>query len=319
MGNRKTNISQRNRYSKKISFALILLGLSLIYTFTAAKAWSATITTINGDKTTVENIKVSTNKQNNILNSIFIGPVAEHIYYGEEMNGPSDSESGMLYGVELGYTTKFINPGMVPTFVGIASKLLFGRLTYDGHYFSGEPVTYKHNDSIYDIEIKFGFLNNLYNVSSKKIGHNYWSIYTIIGDRYWHRSVVEENYHTGYIGIGSSFAYAFSPQFTSVLDISARLAPRSGANYMETTIYPVGDYKFYMGTCWNAKISYNITRHWKKWSLSLTPYFSYWHFGKSSELEIINSNGTTETYWEPSSHTEEVGINCMMSYSFGGY
>lgn len=283
---------------KLISYVVavaVAAGLSLSLTATKAKADSAAI---------VPGITLSA------------GYAGEHFHYAETIG---DQDSGWLNGFYIGanYVTQNKVFGLGNLDIGLKNTYLTNTVSYDGATYdlsSGNIYSAggNTNEAINDTELTFGFNQAL--ADNIAVGE-----YGILGYRYWKRNLegyggYAEYYHNGYIGIGVkanvknialnglnagvNFSYKASPSWGSLNDMSNQYG------------------RFDMGYAYNVKlevpIEYNISQ---RFTVSATPYYSYWHMSGSGS-QMINMDGSYGLAYEPASETNSMGLNLGVSYRF---
>jgi len=239
--------------------------------------------------------------------------------YKEDLPAPVKStENGWLPGVYLGWSYNKKN--------FIYSKIFleysYGNTEYDGTDQSGAIHIKYSNDNHqflfrgeFDIGYNFGLTKD---ISIKP--------YTGYGYRYWSRGEavvianvisVNERYYWHYIPVGVGAEFNIGERFViepngglRVMFFGRMRAYFSDWNSNNT------DPEFKLGnrTGWYAElpVRYKLTR---SWSIVLKPWYEYSQIGQSDNVAYIY-NGAINVAYEPSSRTNQYGVNVGAIFSF---
>jgi hypothetical protein len=243
------------------------------------------------------------------LSMFSMGLTAYYFDYKEDVVLPTKStESGWLPGLFGSYTYRRNSV----FYTKISAQYAAGNLTYDGSTLSGTPIKYDANPQRFiKLEWDFGYP---WAISPNLIITPYLGI----GFRYWERGKAEtasiytsyrEDYSWGYIPAGIRVDYDINNHLR--IGVNATVNYMFGGN-MKAYLSEVGNYPdmhFTLGDKigWLAElpITYKFNR---KWSLTATPWYEYSAIGESP----VNTFG----FYEPSSSTNQYGVNLSINYSF---
>jgi hypothetical protein len=250
---------------------------------------------------------VSTRKRK--VSTFSAGLTTYYFDYKEDLVLPSKStESGWLPGIWGSYTYQQNSI----FYTKISTQYAAGDLTFDGSTLSGTPVKYDTNPHRFiKLEWVLGY--------PWAAGANVViTPYLGVGYRFWQRgradttssfTSYQEDYSWGYFPAGIRVEYDINSRLR--VGVNAAMNYMFGGNMKAylSEVSSFSDMSFTLGNKigWSAElpITYKFNL---QWSLTVTPWYEYSAIGESP----INAFG----FYEPSSSTNQYGVNLSVNYSF---
>lgn len=279
-----------------------------------AVALAASVVTL-GSVVSVANASDMSNNPIIAANDVMgIGYVGTQNNYSEDVPSPADTENGLVNGVKLNASANFNGFGVKHWYLGSSYTYSSGNVTYrEGGVVSEKS---KHTENV--INLKFG--KSFFMVDNRLA----ITPYLFGGYRWWHRDVpggvaAPENYHNGYIGVGSMVQYAATNRL--VLTASSGIGEVIGAG-VSGTINPeiASEYDFpsnmsfslssrpYYTLGWGA--NYRVNRH-----MSIYGELNYTDFMYGASKKVANIDDTVALN-EPSSQTSQFAFGVGLDYDF---
>lgn len=239
--------------------------------------------------------------------------------YSESIDGgPDVQESGWLPGVVFGYTYKGEDN---PVFASFSIRYTTGQTNYDGALQDGTPWKDKSDNTMFSLEVKFGYILGRSAASRLTI-----TPYAGIGYYDWERklggpSPYIEEYSWFYFPVGVRFDYDATPDFTIGLDLSARVMFNGSMNVKFSDLglsSPNLDLGNRIG--FRAELPMDYRFH-PQISVGLTPWYQYTTIGRSGAEPVtaVSESGTTYpvmTIYEPNSNTHQYGADLTVRFWF---
>jgi len=228
--------------------------------------------------------------------------------YEEDLPSPFKStEEEWLPGFCLSYTYKDKDEFYTKAFVEYTDA----DTDYDGTTQVGVPVKDTTDNIFFRFELDIGYTFDSGEKSSV-------SPYIGWGYRYWERGLggalpFDETYTWQYIPVGIRADFELNDKW----DIGANVAARfmfSGKMRADSSGF---DFKVDLDneTGWFAEIPIRY-KFSPSWSLVVTPWYEYSEIGKSDPVYTIFEGRFILSAYEPSSTTDQYGINFGVQYSF---
>jgi hypothetical protein len=265
-------------------------------------------TSSNGKKkltlNTQENIKEETRS------SLGFGVNLTRVYYIEDLPPPTDSESGLLVGINLGFVSYAWEPWMLK----LNSDFNMGKTRYDGALQDGTPLQSTTNDLMMDGEIAMG---------RTLIRESYYRLspYVGFGAHYWNRGLTgtgsyTEHYLFYYIPVGARFEQKISGAFSYAVDVAyhfnlgGTIGISDSPGYQDTT-GPLGKAG---GVKVKVPLNYQINPHI---ALNLTPFYEWFRIGEGAQFaQYPTTSGDPSIENEPSSSSNFFGAHLGGTFSF---
>jgi len=218
-----------------------------------------------------------------------------------------DREDGTLVGVAGG-----IDIRQDRWVIGFEGSIHTGTADYDGETnITMIPVKTDTDETIVNVagraEYWFG-----------EAGEHRWSLYGLVGYRYWERSIQStsfasggrEDYYWLYIGAGIKGYFTKSAKQKWMWDIRANL-PVDPKIYIDDL-----DEELDLG----ARPGYRFAVSWQyvlseKVNLLVEPYYETWDIGKSNSVFFTDGIDVYKVY-EPDSETRNTGLNIGVRWNF---
>jgi hypothetical protein len=261
----------------------------------------------------------SRNSNNNLLDGTLwfsAGYDGNHIRYKElDGNNILDEDYGIHKGyfLNLGFkSSQYIKEIMARPYLEAYYHWCQNRIKYKGRASNGittRDFDFKQRSVIEKYGLKFGGYADF--TEKGEI-----SGYLDVGKRSWYRGkngivnnvlTYAEKYYWVYLGVGAGLNFSLFPRFHAGLDAEWLFTP--GTAKMRANLYEGGTFnlKNVNGVELKLPLKYNLI---KNLSFDLTPYFTYWHIGKSDYVLIKNSY-----YYEPDSNTHILGALAGFTYT----
>lgn len=229
--------------------------------------------------------------------------------YNEIVPSPlKSSESGDLQGYHLDFRSNNHDSNMI---WDIRLDQTNQKTVYDGTTQVGVPLVGVTSNKMTTFETKIGK-----NISKDT------QIYTGLGEKNWDRKLeageaqMLEQYSWGYIPLGVKKDFKINDKVTASLDLSANVMiggnikvhgdGDANSDYVQMKLGKRMGYKI------EAPVSYKLDQ---KWSAIITPYYEKSAIGKSN-LGYISDGTDTFAIYEPSSKTNQYGVNVGVKYKF---
>ena len=235
-----------------------------------------------------------------------------YFHYGEIVNGATvDKDTGSVNGV---YTKlDYLSDNYAEYFLGYPFmeayfKYSDGKSKYDGQTQSGAPFSFKENLEIERFGLKIGTRKY---ISDKRFVYGYFDV----GKRVWIRGYNEivrgvlsyrEKYRWLYFGLGLGARREIGNRIVAGIEGEFMYAPRS---FRKMYAELLDGNTYTLGSVWGVELTlplhYVIT---KRFTFDVTPYYTFWHIGKSN-TEIVTWQGIPAGYaFEPESKTYVCGV-----------
>jgi hypothetical protein len=270
---------------------------------------------INQDNPSITKDETS-NSENKVAGPFHVsaGYDGNHLHYKELVGGDTlDEDYGKLYGFYLaaGYKSDTYNQWLVGRpFIEAYYKKYSALITYDGGSGLG-PLSFDERAEIQRYGLKFGSAKNFLDK-----GELYG--YFDVGQRIWYRGeneVIEgvltyaEKYWWTYFGFGAGVTYDITQKLQAGLDVEFMFSTSSMAK-MRADLLEGGTFE--LGGVNGADVKIPVKYFFSpKFSLDITPYFTYWHIKSSNTVKISDWY-----FYEPTSNTHIEGIQAGFSYYF---
>lgn len=242
-----------------------------------------------------------------------------HVRYGEDAQ---DYESGWMNGLRLAYKNQ--NPDTKQYW-----RIQYERTKHDDQYIgalqdmSGNITPYNSTTKNNIVNKEFIFANPLPD-SKNTYG------YVGIGFHNWDRRVLGtstlddsiEQYSWKYIPIGYRHEYKINDKWDGAVDFAFRITFDGKMKAPASNGFSSMDFKLGNDPGFKLELPFTYKMN-SQWSLSLTPWYEYWHINQSNWVPAIyngapvfDSNGNQLGFVEPNSKTFQFGIDIGINYQF---
>ncbi len=243
-----------------------------------------------------------------------VGYTGYSFHYKEDTT-PSDKDTAWMNGVFITGETiskHRLSLGHFYNFTRIAFSESNGR--YNGYLQTGTgvylPITSDTNEKILRVDAGTGFAQIQKHLVTKES--------LVLGIRFWKRKLegiggYTEDYRNLFLGLKFETDYYFSKHFSTGISALGAVSPKAKSiNFMYNEKF---DTVFPMGTAYTWTLTLPIKYKIGHLTLGVEGFYTGWKFHKSEKKTVVTSSGTY-TMWEPSSRTEETGINLEFSLRF---